>query len=126
MRFGVFFDANVFYPAPLRDVLMQLATTGLFKAWWSHQVHQEWIRNLAKNRTDLPEQKLWQIAEHMNRAVPDCLVENYEPFIDILELPDPDDRHVLAAATKSHSQVIVTNNLKDFPTAYLTPESVTP
>ena len=55
----------------------------------------------------------------MNRAVPDCLVENYEPFIDVLELPDPDDRHVLAAAIKSHSQVIVTNNLKDFPSEYL-------
>lgn len=115
LSFGVFFDANVFYPAPLRDVLIQLATTGLFKAWWSHQIHEEWIRNLVINRPDISEEKLWQIAEHMNRAVPDCLVENYESLIQSLELPDQNDRHVLAAAIKSHSQVIVTNNLKDFP-----------
>ena len=98
---------------------MQLATTGLFKAWWSHQIHEEWVRNLAKKRPDIPEEKLWSIAETMNRAVPDCLVENYQGFIDSLKLPDPDDRHVLAAAIKSHSRVIVTNNLKDFPSEYL-------
>lgn len=50
----------------------------------------------------------------MNQAVPDCLVENYEGYIDSLELPDPDDRHVLAAAIKCQADVIVTNNLKDF------------
>jgi len=51
----------------------------------------------------------------MNMAVSDCLVENYDCMIDSLELPDPDDRHVLAAAIKCQADVIVTNNLKDFP-----------
>jgi len=51
----------------------------------------------------------------MNMAVPDCLVENYKGLIDSLNLPDPDDQHVLAAAIKSQADVIVTNNLKDFP-----------
>ena len=55
----------------------------------------------------------------MNGAVADCLVTGYEPLIDGLKLPDPDDRHVLAAAIKVSAQVIVTTNLKHFPAAYL-------
>ncbi len=57
----------------------------------------------------------------MNQAVRDCLVSGYEPLIEGLKLPDPDDRHVLAAAIKSGAQVIVTRNLKDFPATDLEP-----
>jgi hypothetical protein len=55
----------------------------------------------------------------MNAAVRDCLVSGYEPLIEGLKLPDPADRHVLAAATKAGAQVIVTSNLKHFPAAGL-------
>lgn len=55
----------------------------------------------------------------MNRAVPDCLVTGYEEIIDGLQLPDPDDRHVLAAAIRVGASVIVTYNLKDFSSDYL-------
>ncbi len=55
----------------------------------------------------------------LNKAVRDCLVTGYQPLIEALDLPDPDDRHVLAAAIKARAQVIVTNNLKDFPAAAL-------
>jgi hypothetical protein len=51
----------------------------------------------------------------MVKAVRDCLVHGYEPLIPVLELPDPDDRHVLAAAIRARAQVIVTDNLRDFP-----------
>jgi hypothetical protein len=51
----------------------------------------------------------------MNAALADCLVTGYEPLIDSLKLPDPDDRHVLAAAIKASAQVIVTTNLRHFP-----------
>lgn len=51
----------------------------------------------------------------MDSAVPDCLVTGYEPLIETLRLPDPDDRHVLAAAIKSGAAVTVTTNLKHFP-----------
>ncbi|MES9971967.1 MAG: PIN domain-containing protein [Candidatus Thiodiazotropha sp.] len=47
--------------------------------------------------------------------MPDCIVQNHEELIDLLELPDPNDRHVLAAAIMCQADVIVTNNLKDFP-----------
>jgi hypothetical protein len=55
----------------------------------------------------------------MNQAVLDCLVEDYEELIEGFQLPDPGDRHVLAAAIASASDVIVTFNLKDFPVGTL-------
>lgn len=52
-------------------------------------------------------------------AFPDAWVENYEPLVNLLELPDEKDRHVLAAAIKANASIIVTNNIKDFPKEYL-------
>lgn len=91
--------------------------TDQFRARWTDEIQREWVRNLLANRDDLTEAQLHRTVEMMNQAVPDCLVENYEQIIDSLELPDPDDRHVLAAAIMCQADVIVTNNLKDFPQA---------
>ncbi len=113
-RFTALYDACVLYPAPLRDLLVQLATTRLFQARWTNRIHDEWIRNLAANRLDIAD-RLQRTRELMNKAVLDCLVEDYEDLIEGLSLPDPDDRHVLAAAIKGGASVIVTSNLKDFP-----------
>lgn len=114
MRYTVIFDACVLYPAPLRDFLLRLSTTGLFAAKWTDQIHDEWIRSVLKSRPDL-EDKLPRTRELMNQAVSDSLVTGYEPFVEGLELPDADDRHVLAAAIRSGAQAIITFNLKDFP-----------
>jgi len=114
-NFTAVFDACVLYPAPLRDLLMSIAMTEQFRARWTEEIHNEWTRNLLKKRDDLKVAQLERTVELMNLAVPDCLVENYEGLITSLELPDPDDRHVLAAAIKCQADVIVTNNLKDFP-----------
>lgn len=51
--FTALYDACVLYPAPLRDFLVQLALTDLFRAKWTDQIHEEWIRNVLKNRQDL-------------------------------------------------------------------------
>lgn len=119
MRYTVLFDACVLYPAPLRDFLIRLAITGLFSAKWTDQIHDEWIRNLLKNREDLRPEMLQRTRELMNRAVPDCLVTGYEFLIDGFELPDPDDRHVLAAAVRCKAQAIITFNQRDFPASTL-------
>jgi hypothetical protein len=79
----------------------------------------EWSRNLLANRADLKAPQLQRTATMMNLAFPDADVEDYEVFIPTLTLPDPDDRHVLAAALRSQADVIVTANLKDFPVPYL-------
>lgn len=113
------YDACVLYPAPLRDTLMSLTQTGLFQARWSQMIHEEWIRNLLANRTDLSRERLERTRDKMNAAVRDCLVEGFEPLIETLSLPAPVDRHVLAAAIRGRAEVIVTFKLKDFPRARL-------
>ena len=45
------------------------------------------------------------------------MVTGYERLIPKLDLPDADDRHVLAAAITGHCDVIITKNLQDFPKA---------
>ena len=114
-----FLDASVLYPAPLRDFLMYLALTDVFRARWSERVHDEWTEALLRNRPDLPPAHLERTRELMNFHVHDAIVEDYEHLMDGLVLPDPDDRHVLAAAIKSRSNLIVTHNLKDFPSSVL-------
>ena len=116
---GAFFDANVLYPSGLRNFLMHLALTGIFRAHWSAEVHDEWIRNLLKNRPDITRDKLERTRRLMDQAAPDALVSGYESLMESLELPDRDDRHVLAAAIRCGASVIVTLNLSDFPTKVL-------
>lgn len=93
---------------------MRLACADLFRARWSSQIHDEWIRNLLKQHPELKE-NLQVTRDAMDRAILDCLVTGYEDLIPSLNLPDPDDRHVLAAAIIGRADVIVTYNLKDFP-----------
>ncbi|WP_342661666.1 PIN domain-containing protein [Rhodococcus ruber] len=119
MSFTVLYDANVLYPNVLRDVLIRLAQTGLVHARWTDRILDETFRNLTADRPDIPADTLGRLRELMNRAVPDCLVTGYETLIPALTLPDPDDRHVLAAAIRCGAQVIVTANLRDFPDAEL-------
>jgi len=115
----VVYDACVLYSAPLRDLLMQLALEDVFRARWTDRIQEEWIRNLLANRSDLSREQLEHTRRQMESHVIDCLVTDYESIIETLELPDPNDRHVLAAAIRSHSSFIVTFNLADFPHATL-------
>ncbi|MDX8354836.1 PIN domain-containing protein [Cognatiyoonia sp. IB215182] len=114
-------DANILYPAPLRDVVMQLAVTDIFKAKWSADIHREWIDALMRNEPHRDLAALERTRDLMNQATRDCLVTGYQTLVASLDLPDPDDRHVLAAAIVGRCDVIVTQNLKDFPNAAIEP-----
>jgi len=118
-RFIALYDACVLYPAPLRDLLMRLAMCDLFQAKWSERIHDEWTRNVLKNRPDLTTENMQRVRELMNKHVQNSIVTDYESIIPSLTLPDEDDRHVLAAAIRGHADVIVTFNLKDFPQSQL-------
>ncbi|HDS3856734.1 TPA: PIN domain-containing protein [Legionella pneumophila] len=118
-HFTVLYDACVLYPAPLRDLLMQLALTDLYRAKWTNRIHEEWIRNVLKNRPDISRNILEKTRDLMNFHSLDSLVEQFEDIEASLQLPDANDNHVLAAAIVSNSDVILTFNLKDFPASEL-------
>jgi predicted nucleic acid-binding protein len=113
--FTVVYDACVLYPAPLRDLLIRLGGSGIVRARWSEEILDEMVGSILKNRNDLQPEMLARTRSLMCDAVPDCLVTDYKNLIEAIELPDPDDRHVVAAAIKVGAQAIVTYNLKDFP-----------
>lgn len=117
-------DACVLYPAPLRDFLMNLTLLDAFRALWTEEIHAEWIGNLLVNRPDLKPEQLERTRQLMNAHTRDAVVEDYESLIDVLELPDPNDRHVLAAAIRGEASVIVTFNLRDFPAKNLAPYQI--
>jgi hypothetical protein len=124
MAFVVVYDACVLFPAPLRDLLMRLGASGLVQAKWTDKILDECFTNLKAARPELKDEALARTRTLMNGAVRDCLVTGYEGLIDGISLPDPDDRHVVAAAIRSAAQVIVTANLKDFPANALKPFGV--
>ena len=97
-----FLDASVLYPAPLRDLLLELAVSDLFRAKWSASVHEEWIRALLRNRPDLTAERLERTRRLMDAHVRDALVTGFEDLIGGIELPDH-DRHVVAAAAVAGS-----------------------
>ncbi len=121
MVLTVIYDANVLFPAPLRDLLIRVALTGVIRAHWTDEILDECFRNVLAQRPGLSKERLRRTRELMNRAIRDSRVTGYESLIDDIFLPDPDDRHVLAAAVRVGAQAIVTFNLKDFPSSTLEP-----
>ena len=109
--FTALYDACVLYPAPLRDLLVRLGGTGLFRARWTNEIHAEWIRNVLENRSDLSRERLERTQDLMNEHIFDSLITDYEDLIPSLELPDADDRHVVAAAIRGRADVIVAGTM---------------
>ena len=112
-------DACVLYPAQLRDFLLRLAKAKLFHPFWSEEICDEWTRSLLQNRPDLKREKLERTRHTMNLQFPDSRVQGYESIMSTLQLPDPNDRHVLAVAIHTKAEYIVTFNLDDFPKSVL-------
>ncbi len=117
VRFKAVLDTNVIYPVIIRDLLLWFAHYDLYTPKWSQHIIDEWQsvmerKNVAKEEAEKRVQKV-------NDAFKDALVQNYDGLVDSLQLPDEKDRHVLAAAIKINADIIVTNNIKDFPADYL-------
>ena len=117
-------DANVLYPAPMRDLLLQLTVSDVFRARWTAAIHREWIEALLRHEPHRDRAALERTRDMMDRATRDCLVVGYEKLVPSLRLPDPNDRHVLAAAIAGSCDVIVTQNLRDFPESSLAQYSI--
>jgi len=117
VRFTCVLDTNVIYPIETRDLLFWFAFFELFTPKWSNHIFDEWEKVMRDKGVD--EKEIKRRTDRANQAFPDASVTNYEPLIETLELPDSKDRHVMAAAIKTNANIIVTNNLKDFPEDYL-------
>ncbi len=112
-------DANVLFPFRKRDILLRFHHAGLFRARWTERIIDEWTQNLLEQKPHL-EPSVRSQRHAMREHFEEALVTGYEPLIATLELPDADDRHVLAAAICCGAQQIVTDNLTDFPAEVLT------
>jgi hypothetical protein len=101
VKFKCALDTNVIYPLWIRDLLMWFAYYELYTPKWSRNLFEEWVSVMQRKGIDKSE--ALKRANKMNLAFPDALVQNYEPLIDSLRLPDVNDRHVLAAAIKTNA-----------------------
>lgn len=111
----VVLDACVLYPASIRDTLLSVAAEGCFIPFWSQLIHNEWQRNLLKNRDDLTQENLNYTSDAMDRSFHGSCFNDFHQLLDQMNLPDKDDNHVLALAVACGAEYIVTSNLKDFP-----------
>lgn len=125
-RYTALLDANVLYPVAICDALIEVAATGIYAPKWTARIDDEWVRNLAKDK-GLSEARFHARRDLMHEACPDweVLEEAWKSLESGINLPDQDDRHVLAAALAGHADCIVTQNLKDFPTSVLKPFGIT-
>ncbi len=103
---------------------MHLALSDLYRARWSDMIHDEWTRNVLASRPDLSPEPLLRTRQLMNTHVRDSLVSGFEYLIPSIQLPDQNDRHVVAAAIHSGAHPIVTFNQKDFPANSLKPHNL--
>lgn len=115
-------DACVLYPIAVCDALMSVAATGICAAKWTRRIDDEWTRALEQQR-GVPHGTFDFRRDQMHAACADWEVpaEAWQPLEPCIDLPDPADRHVLAAAIAGHADCIVTANLGDFPAAVLGP-----
>ena len=112
-------DACVLIPAALRDTLLRAADAGLYAPRWSATILEETRRNLV-SQLGLSESQAQRLIDTIQTYFPEAVVTGYESLIDVMT-NHPKDRHVLAAAVVSGAEVIVTSNLRDFPSLALGP-----
>jgi len=106
-------DTCVLYPITLCDTLLRFAEDGFYRPHWSQETLGELVRNLV-SQSGLSQEAAQRRVDHMTAAFPEALVDGYQRLVPVMP-NDPKDRHVLAAAVKSGSQIIVTSNLRHFP-----------
>lgn len=112
-NFNVVIDACILYDSHLRDLLLRLAEKELYQPIWSSIICDEIKRNLKER---ISEDKVNYLITIMNSSFPEAIIDNFSKLPKIEEERiNEKDKHVLAAAISSNAQVIVTNNLKDFP-----------
>lgn len=125
MAFSAFLDTCVLVPSRGRDVLLEVAVGGVYRPLWSSEVLDELTRTVRRLRErrdvteDATDAYVGRLVQQMTQSFPDAMVEGWERVEGSVELPDPNDRHIVAAALIGRADVIVTDNTKDFPASQL-------
>ena len=118
-RYSAFLDACVLVPIALADTLLRLAEAGLYRPLWSDRVLDEVVDAIEAIHPELASGPARSRADAMQGAFEDACVTEWEDLVAGISLPDPDDRHVVAAALQGRADMIVTANLRDFPSDLL-------
>jgi PIN domain len=121
---SVVMDASVLYSIRATNLMLEAASHHLFRPQWTDDIHAEWTRSVLARRPGADPASIAKRCNDMDTYFPDACVDHYQPIIAGLDLPDPDDRHVLAAAIFCEAPLIVTFNLRHFPSTALAPKGV--
>ena len=119
----VLLDACVLFPAVLRDILLGCARAGLFSPCWSPRILAEWAHTAQRRGPDAGTAAVAAITA-LRAAFPDAETLPDAATETLLDLPDPADAHVLAAALAARADLLVTQNLRDFPARALAPHGL--
>ena len=114
----VLMDACIIFPTVMREMLIETAAAGGFTPLWSDKILEEWRH--AAGRADFEVGGIAGVEIALLKASwPKAMVQTDPTVIETLSLPDQNDRHVLAAAIAGEAEILLTRNLKDFPTKTL-------
>jgi predicted nucleic acid-binding protein len=113
--YSVLLDSSVLVPNALCDTLLRLAERGFYRPLWSDRILDEVRVAVERIHPNLDPARIQKRIDAMKSAFEDAMVTGWEATCAGLDLPDPNDRHVLAAAMTGGGQSLVTFNLKDFP-----------
>ena len=117
-------DACVIFPSVLRAILLRAARAGLYEPVWSDRILGEWQRAIVRLGPQAVTEAALDAAR-MREVFPRALTPA-RPEIEARHiLPDPNDLHVLATASASGSDAILTFNASDFPGHVLAAEGIT-
>lgn len=118
-------DTSVLWPSLQRDFLLSLAIERVYRPVWSEAILAElgYHESLKLQKRGAEERdagdRAARLVGQMRTVFSDAMVTGWEPLEGSYGLPDPDDEHVVAAAQVAGAGVIVTANLKDFPSTLL-------
>lgn len=119
----VLIDACVLFPSVLREIVTGCAAAGLFVPIWSPRILAEWAHAAGRLGPEGSAVAAREIAR-LRAAFPQAEVLPEAGVEATLDLPDPADRHVLAASLAGRADVVLTRNLRDFPARALAPHGL--
>lgn len=117
-RYTAVLDACALVPIAPADTLLRVAEKGLYRPLWSERILTEAQEAVEEIHPGIDVSKRFT---SMREAFADALVTGWEELEPKIRLPDPDDRHVVAAAVRGGADAIVIANLADFPATVLSP-----